>query len=203
MGISWSKRHQNHHLHHPPPPPLLPPPSSSIAPPFPSLSPPPLPPPHPTYSVPTTSTTPHPSRNPYPLLTPPPPPNYPPPSNSNYHFSFSQSSYGTRPVLYQNQYPPYYHHPHSNNGWGGFRPPPPPPPPLPAVPYVDHQNTKKIKNDVNVHKDTIRVHVDEFNKDFHLVSFTFDALVDGRYLIISMLVPFIYFDLILYFILFS
>lgn len=68
---------------------------------------------------------------------------------------------------------------------------------------MDHQNAKKIKNDVNVHKDTIRVHVDEFNKDFHLVSFTFDALVDGRYLIISMLVPFIYFDLILYFILFS
>ncbi|XP_015087710.1 probable E3 ubiquitin-protein ligase LUL4 isoform X1 [Solanum pennellii] len=179
MGISWSKRHQNHHLHHPPPPPLMPPPSSSIAPPFPSQSLPPLPPHHPTYSVPTTSTTPPPSRNPYPLLNPPPPPNYPPPANSNYHFSFSQSSYGTRPVLYQNQYPPYYHHPHSNNGWGGFRPPPPPPPPLPAVPYVDHQNAKKIKNDVNVHKDTIRVHVDEFNKDFHLVSFTFDALVDG------------------------
>ncbi|KAL3381841.1 hypothetical protein AABB24_001772, partial [Solanum stoloniferum] len=178
MGISWSKRHQNHHLHHHPPPPLLPPPSSSIAPPFPSLSPPPLPPPHPTYSSPPPSTTPPPSRNPYPLLTPPPPPNYPPPSNSNYHFCFSQSSYGTRPVVYQNQYPPYYH-PHSNNGWGGFRPPPPPPPPLPAVPYVDHQNAKKIKNDVNVHKDTIRVHVDEFNKDFHLVSFTFDALVDG------------------------
>ncbi|KAL3349550.1 hypothetical protein AABB24_022586 [Solanum stoloniferum] len=174
MGISWSKRHQNNHLHHPPPPPL----SSSIAPPFPSLSPSPLPPPHPTYSVPATSTAPPPSRNPYPLLTPPPPPNYPPPSNSNYHFSFSQSSYGTRPVVYQNQYPSYYH-PHSNNGWGGFRPPPPPPPPLPAVPYVDHQNAKKIKNDVNVHKDTIRVHVDEFNKDFHLVSFTFDALVDG------------------------
>ncbi|KAK4739203.1 hypothetical protein R3W88_002900 [Solanum pinnatisectum] len=174
MGISWSKRHQNHHLHHPPPPPL----SSSIAPPFPSLSPPPLPPPHPTYSVPATSTAPPPSRNPYPLLTPPPPPNYPPPSNSNYHFSFSQSSYGTRPVVNQNQYPPYYH-PHSNNGWGGFRPPPPPPLPFPAVPYVDHQNAKKIKNDVNVHKDTIRVHVDEFNKDFHLVSFTFDALVDG------------------------
>ncbi|XP_055816785.1 probable E3 ubiquitin-protein ligase LUL4 [Solanum dulcamara] len=175
MGISWSKRHQNHHIHHPPPQP--PPPSSSIAPPFPSHSPPP-PPPHPTYSFPATSTTPPPSRNPYPLLTPPPQPNYPPPSNSYYHFNFSQSSYGTRPVVCHNHYPPYYH-PQSNNGWGGFRPPPPPPPPIPAVPYVDHQNAKKIKNDVNVHKDTIRVQVDEFNKDFHLVSFTFDALVDG------------------------
>ncbi|MCE3214888.1 hypothetical protein HAX54_000209, partial [Datura stramonium] len=82
------------------------------------------------------------------------------------------------PVVYQNHYPSYYL-PHGNNGWGGFRPPPPPPPPLPAVPYVDHQNAKKIKNDVNIHKDTIRVQIDEFNKDFHLVSFTFDALVDG------------------------
>lgn len=179
MGISWSKRQQDPRLHHPPPPP-----SSSIAPPFPSLSPPPLP--HPTYSLPTTSTTPPPPRNPYPLLTPPPPPNYPPPSNSYYHFNFTQPSYGTRPVVYQNHYPTYYH-PHSNNGWGGFRPPPPP---LPAVPYVDHQNAKKIQNDVNVHKDTIRVQVDEFNKDFHLVSFTFDALVDGRYLIMFLLVPF-------------
>ncbi|KAG5582720.1 hypothetical protein H5410_053347 [Solanum commersonii] len=41
------------------------------------------------------------------------------------------------------------------------------PPPWSAVPYVEYQNAKKIKNDVNVDKDTIRVHVDEFNKDFH------------------------------------
>ncbi|CAN4108706.1 unnamed protein product [Withania somnifera] len=170
MGNFWSKRQQNHH-HLPPRP--LPPPSSSIAPPFPSLSP---PPPHPPYSLPPTSTTPPPSQNPsYPFSPPPPPP----PSGSYYsHFSLSQSSYGTRPVVYQNHYPSYYL-PHSNNGWVGFRPPPPPPPPLPPVPYVDHQNAKKIKNDVNVHKDTIKVQVDEFNKDFHLVSFTFDALVDG------------------------
>ncbi|KAH0744017.1 hypothetical protein KY290_032010 [Solanum tuberosum] len=87
------------------------------------------PPPHPTYSLPATSTTPPLSRNPYPLLTPPPPPNYSPPFNSNYHFNFSQSSYGTRSVIYQNQYPPYYHS-HSNNRWGRYRPPPPPPPPV-------------------------------------------------------------------------
>lgn len=46
---------------------------------------------------------------------------------------------------------------------------------------MDHQNAKKIKNDVNVHKDTIRIQLDELNKDCHLVTFTFDALVDGRY----------------------
>ncbi|KAM3378205.1 putative E3 ubiquitin-protein ligase LUL4 [Capsicum galapagoense] len=166
MGNFWSKRQQNHHHHHHPPPP--PPPYSSIAPPFPTLAPPQPQPPHPTYSLPP------PSQNPYPFRPPPPPPphNYPPPSTSYYHFSFSH----TRPVLYQNHYPPYYH-PQTNNGWLGLRPPPPPP--LPEVPYVDHQNAKKIQNDVNVHKDTIKVQVDELNKDSHLVSFTFDALVDG------------------------
>lgn len=58
----------------------------------------------------------------------------------------------------------------------------PPPAPLPLLapaPYVDHQSAKKIKNDVNVHKDTIRLEVDEVNRDCHLVSFTFDAMVDG------------------------
>lgn len=71
--------------------------------------------------------------------------------------------------------PPFYGN-HSN-GWSGFRPPVAPqqrPPP-----YVDHQNAKKIKNDVNVHKDTIRIEVDQNNPDYQLVSFTFDALVDG------------------------
>lgn len=40
--------------------------------------------------------------------------------------------------------------------------------------------TKKIKSQVNVRKNTIRVVVDENNPASHLVSFTFDALVDGR-----------------------
>ncbi|XP_060219101.1 probable E3 ubiquitin-protein ligase LUL4 isoform X2 [Lycium barbarum] len=159
MGISWSKRQQNHH--HPRPSTPLPP-SSSTPPPFPSFSPPPPPPPHPPYSFP----------------LPPPPHNVGPSNYYPYHANYSQTGNygGTRPpppppVVYQNHnYPPYYR-PHSNNGWGlGFRPP---------VPYVDHQNAKQIKNDVNVHKDTIRLQVDELNKDFHLVSFTFDALVDG------------------------
>lgn len=44
---------------------------------------------------------------------------------------------------------------------------------------MDHQSAKKIKNDVNIHKDTIRIEVDEFNPEYHLVSFTFDAMVDG------------------------
>lgn len=46
-------------------------------------------------------------------------------------------------------------------------------------PYVDHKTAKKVKNDVNVHKDTIKLLLDEQSSDSHLVSFTFDALVDG------------------------
>lgn len=60
-----------------------------------------------------------------------------------------------------------------------MRPPPPAQVSLPAVPFVDHQSAKKVKNDINVHKDTIKLEVDMLNKDCHLVSFTFDALVDG------------------------
>lgn len=47
-------------------------------------------------------------------------------------------------------------------------------------PYVDNRNAKKVRNDVNVHKDTVRLEVDEHNPDQLLVSFVFDALYDGR-----------------------
>jgi hypothetical protein len=36
-----------------------------------------------------------------------------------------------------------------------------------------------IVNDVNVRKDTVRVDEDARNPGFHLVSFAFDAIVDG------------------------
>ncbi|KAJ4956555.1 hypothetical protein NE237_013338 [Protea cynaroides] len=52
-------------------------------------------------------------------------------------------------------------------------------PPETAPPHVDHQNATKVKNDVNVRKDTIKLEIDEFNPDCHLVSFTFDAMADG------------------------
>jgi len=47
--------------------------------------------------------------------------------------------------------------------------------------YVDHNHAKTIKNVVNVNKASIKVVADENNLDCHLVSFTFDAVVDGRY----------------------
>lgn len=68
-----------------------------------------------------------------------------------------------------------------NYGNQVFYPPPQPPPPPPPPLYVDHQSAKKVRNSVNVHKDSIRVEADEENPGYHLVSFTFDAIVDGRY----------------------
>lgn len=66
------------------------------------------------------------------------------------------------------------------NGWHPIPPPTVVPPQQHSPPpYVDHQSAKKVRNDVNVHKDTIRVEVDEQNPDHHLVSFRFDALFDG------------------------
>lgn len=55
----------------------------------------------------------------------------------------------------------------------------PAPPPVPPPTYVEHQQAKKVKNHVNVHKDTLKVEIDEENPDFHLVSFVFDAMFDG------------------------
>lgn len=76
---------------------------------------------------------------------------------------------------YQFQYqPPYYAN--QAHGWptaarqSQVGPPPP---------YVDHQSAKKVRNDVNVHRHTLKIEVDEENPDHVLVSFVFDALFDG------------------------
>lgn len=72
-----------------------------------------------------------------------------------------------------------YHPYHSNqaNGWPAARSAVGPAVEPPR--YVEHQNAKKVRNDVNVHKDTLRLVVDEHNPDHLLVSFVFDALYDG------------------------
>lgn len=77
---------------------------------------------------------------------------------------------------YSYNYQPYYAN--QASGWPAIRPPVAPLQPPP--PYVEHQNAKKVKNDVNVHKATLRLEIDEQNPDQHLVSFVFDALYDGR-----------------------
>ncbi|GER37439.1 RING/U-box superfamily protein [Striga asiatica] len=46
-------------------------------------------------------------------------------------------------------------------------------------PCGEQKAAKVVNSDVNVHKDTLRLEVDELNPDQCLVSFIFDALVDG------------------------
>jgi hypothetical protein len=54
--------------------------------------------------------------------------------------------------------------------------------PLPPPPsYVDHETTKKVRNDVNLHKHTLQLHLDPNNPHHYLISFDFDALFDGRF----------------------
>ncbi|KAF5946012.1 hypothetical protein HYC85_016240 [Camellia sinensis] len=160
MGHSWSSRRRhnrhNHRHHHQIQSLPQPPPPPPV-----TFPPPPPPPPPPSYAFAANS--------PYPMLPAPSPPSHHPHHSSAYNYA--------RPMMAQSSYhPSYINH---TNAWPGFRPPPPPPP------YVDHQSAKKIKNDVNIHKDTIRIEVDEFNPEYHLVSFTFDAMVDGWYCVLS------------------
>ncbi|XVF64959.1 hypothetical protein PTKIN_Ptkin09bG0208700 [Pterospermum kingtungense] len=176
MGSTWSstsnsnRRRNQNYLHAPPPPPPLPPPPFYYPQDPSSLPPPPPPPPPPSTSHPYPV---HP-QNPYPTHPPPPPisNNYycSPPFNS---CSYSNHMMGRFPI----QYPPYYAN-HSS-GWPAIRAPAGAAPSQPPPPYVEHQNAKKVRNDVNVHKDTLKLEVDEQNPDHQLVSFVFDALFDG------------------------
>ncbi|KAL4271895.1 hypothetical protein GQ457_13G015670 [Hibiscus cannabinus] len=173
MGISWSntstinrRRNRSYlHAHSPAPPFYYPQEPTSLPPP-----PPPGPPStsHPYPAVP---------QNPYPTTPPPPAPPIP----HNYYCStpFNPCCY-SNPVMgrYPSQYPPYFAN--QTCAWPPIRAHAmvaAPSQPLP--PYVEHQNAKKVRNDVNVHKDTLKLEVDEQNPDHHLVSFVFDALFDG------------------------
>ncbi|KAJ6737550.1 E3 UBIQUITIN-PROTEIN LIGASE LUL4 ISOFORM X1-RELATED [Salix viminalis] len=141
--------------------------------------------------------------------TPPPPPSLLPPPTpplqqpQSYYFAANApystpmiptgSGYGS--CSYRLPPPPPSNLPFNNNGWGsynyhqsGFMGPPLQPstqvrlhnsglvqPPR----YVEHNQAKTIKNAVNVNKASIKVVADENNLGSHLVSFTFDAVVDG------------------------
>ncbi|KAI4317751.1 hypothetical protein L6164_025596 [Bauhinia variegata] len=176
MGISWSSssRRRNNYLQNPPPPPHhLPPPyyySSDSH----SHHPPPTPQ---GYFFTSTAPYTHPS-NSYATPTPLPPPPPPPPAQTHsfyYSNGYNNSANFANPMVGRFPYHPYYVN--QPNGWPAIRPPVAPTQTPP--PYVDHQTAKKIKNDVNVHKDTLRLEVDEHNPDHHLVSFVFDAIYDG------------------------
>lgn len=178
MGISWSTR-RNNYIQNPPPQPPPPPPQLPPPPPPPyyystDSHPPPLPPQQ-GYN------------NNYPpqnigYATPPPPPLQP--QSHSFYFS-NPNAYTNYPNSSINrfQFHPSYYVNQQQHAWG------PPHPSFHAPsstttttppPYVDHQTAKKIRNHVNVHKDTLRLEVDQHNPDHHLVSFVFDAVFNGR-----------------------
>ncbi|GAB2294907.1 hypothetical protein Dimus_029098 [Dionaea muscipula] len=169
MGTTSSTGRRNHQN---------PPPSSHrLVPPTPYFyhseqSPPPPPPAPPNYVFAAAGTNPTNQYSPAP----------PPPVHSNYYYpgwyttainNYSLDSFMGRPNYFGN---------HQGNGWGPIRMLPsvvgstqqPPP-----QQYVAHQTAKKVKNNVNVRKETIKVEIDENNPDHYLVSFVFDALFDG------------------------
>ncbi len=58
---------------------------------------------------------------------------------------------------------------------------------LDSIPDVaEHQKANTIQNDVNLKKATLRLEKDEENPGFHLVAFSFDATVSGRYVVICL-----------------
>ncbi|WVY93754.1 hypothetical protein V8G54_032842 [Vigna mungo] len=179
MGISWSSRRRNNYIQNTPPP--LPPPPYYYRPQF-NHPPPPLPPQG--YFLPSTTTySPHNNNNNNyaapPPLAPPPQTAQPPPPPQTHSISFyhpNQSPYTNYANSAPNRlhYQPSYH-PQPTVWPAATRAAASTPPP-----YVDHQTAKKIRNYVNVHKDTLRLEVDQENPDHHLISFVFDAVYDGR-----------------------
>lgn len=209
MGGSWSSNKRRHnYIQHPQPPSstppmILPPPpppsnyasSSSITPPLHNYNYPPNPNPI-NYGYAPSHGTPQPNPN---YSHPPPPPPLPAYSlyaapAPAYHASgtyyggasmYNQCGYVGPPVVNGVGYAqPYYVNQY--NGWGAYRPAPPPhgfvmQQAAPQPKFVEHQNAKKVKNYVNVRKDSVKIQVDERHPDQFLVSFEFDAEHDGRY----------------------
>lgn len=169
----------------PPTPPSLPPPSPPTPPPFlQSGHPPPRPSAQPSFVFAANAPLPLAPHGPYTGL---PTPSVPAQVSSNYGPSMAMDAFSF------SQFQPNFNRGYF--GWGAYGPAPPPLPlqlPPPPPPYVDHKSARKIKNDVNVHKDTIRIDWDEKNLDSHLISFTFDALVEGRYMGLFIVVIFIF-----------
>ncbi|CAN8269929.1 unnamed protein product [Cochlearia groenlandica] len=84
----------------------------------------------------------------------------------------------------------YPQHPHyftaaQPNWWGPtMRPGSYIPPQTIQTRYAEQQNARKIRNDVNVHRDTVSLEVDDHVPGrHHLVSFVFDAVFNGSFTI--------------------
>ncbi|XP_020599055.1 probable E3 ubiquitin-protein ligase LUL2 [Phalaenopsis equestris] len=153
--------------------------------------------PAPFFPPPPLSSTRNTSSQPYfstPYYNPPPTTPFP------YYYAYQQppsSNYNGLMGFFQswltNSFPSFYRSNQGNVSWNSAVPPPPAAiPPYSSFseasssstvvtppPYVDHQKAKTIKNDVNLHKDMIRLEVDVQNPEEYLVSFVYDAVVDG------------------------
>ncbi|KAK6130313.1 hypothetical protein DH2020_035944 [Rehmannia glutinosa] len=105
----------------------------------------------------------HPS--PYPAHSPSSPPVYYPYYSSN---AYAVCNHANTPVGQ-----PYF-------GPFELQPSLPQPRVVAPQPCGEQKAAKVVNSDVNVHKDTLRLEIDEMNPDRYLVSFVFDALVDGR-----------------------
>ncbi|TKY72115.1 E3 ubiquitin-protein ligase LUL4 [Spatholobus suberectus] len=166
MGISWSSRRRNNYIQNPPPPSYYYPQESHPPPP------PPPPPPPQGYFLP--STTPYAPHCTNYATRPPLPP--PPPQTHSISFYYSNPNGYVNSTANRLHFQPSYQP--QPGAWPATRPSASASASTPP-PYVDHQTAKKIRNYVNVHKDTLRLEVDEDNPDHHLVSFVFDAVYDG------------------------
>ncbi|KAF2284132.1 hypothetical protein GH714_019437 [Hevea brasiliensis] len=167
MGISFSSnRRRNKTRYHPQPPPYY---YSTEPLSLPTPHPPPLPLPQNYFTTATQPPSYPPSHNPYPTQPPLPPPIHSYYSSHPYHACTSANRFNYQPYYYANQ----------TNGWPAIRPNVGTGQPIDRAPFIEHQNVKKVRNDVNVHKDTLKVEIDEHNPDNYLVSFVFDALFDG------------------------
>ncbi|KAG9132125.1 hypothetical protein Leryth_026466, partial [Lithospermum erythrorhizon] len=112
----------------------------------------------------------HPRTGTYGLHTPPPY-STPSPPPIQYHTHYNACNY-TNPFVGRPYYAPLYTcHPNASFILQ--------PRVMPTPPPTHHQQPKKINTNVNVHKDSIFMELDENNPNQHLVSFVFDALVDG------------------------
>ncbi|KAG8370158.1 hypothetical protein BUALT_Bualt14G0088200 [Buddleja alternifolia] len=116
---------------------------------------------------------------------------YPPPLHPH-PMDYYPPTYPIQPPLYSDSlYYPYYtsnaysvcNHANPLVGQPYFGPlelpPSLPQPRMVAPPSGDQKPAKVVNSDVNVHKDSLRLEIDELKPDHYLVSFVFDALLDG------------------------
>ncbi|OWM74207.1 probable E3 ubiquitin-protein ligase LUL4 [Punica granatum] len=157
MGNSWSNNRRRTYTTYPPNPHYPPPPYYYSAT---DLQPPPPPPPPP---------------NPHQFYHHLPPPPLPPAYCAHPPAGYGSCGFAANPLVGRVHHYPHQYYANQHGGWPVVRAAVAQPPP----PYVEHQNARKVRNVVNVHKDTVRIRVDELNPDHHLVSFVFDALHDG------------------------